>query len=620
MSGIAAIIHFNGAPADINGIEKMTAAMAYRGPDGIAALESGPAALGHCMLRSTVEALEEQQPLTNQDHSLTLVMDGFLTNWEELRAELKARRAHLRTGTDAELVLRAYEQWGTACLKHIDGEFAFLIWDERRQEAFCGRDHQGLRPLFYHRDRQRLIVASDISAIISVLPASPPMNEGFLAEMMAEQWYSRTETVWQGIQRVPPAHSLRAAQSAHELQCYWTLPLEVSIKFARESDYIAHYRDLLYDCIRRSSRSHQNIAFEVSGGLDSSSLFCLADKVHKDGRLLAPDFRGYTLIGPPGSEADELRFARAAGHQIGRELSEVPIFTPGLEWFHHQAQLDCDVPSYPSGAMHIGLERKALHDGCRVLINGLGGDQWLDGTRAYYEEQLTERDWRGLAESLRIDATQLGWMPTGRLLARAIVLAALPAFAVDCLRKQFGSISTSPFWLSGQARQELMQRRLDYETRLKTSGRWHYKEFKLNFAYNLLAFDLMNRQRERNGLESRSPMLMRSFIEFSAGTPEYLRLRGHRTKDLHRKAMLGILPDQICERQTKAEFSVAWQALEKDLIAWLRTRTTANPLASLDSAGVERLLAFESHSEIDAMPYWELWAIFAGYALIVQPN
>ena len=137
MSGIAGIIHFDGKPVEPGLIEKMTSAMAHRGPDGINHWVKGSVALGQCMLRTTPESLEEHQPLTNEDESLVLVMDGRVDNWEELRRELLGRGAVLRTRSDAELVLRAYEIWGRDCLAHIDGDFALVIWDAHKQQAFA---------------------------------------------------------------------------------------------------------------------------------------------------------------------------------------------------------------------------------------------------------------------------------------------------------------------------------------------------------------------------------------------------------------------------------------------------------------------------------------------------
>ncbi len=143
MSGIAGIIHFDGKPVEPGLIEKMTSAMAHRGPDGINHWVKGSVALGQCMLRTTPESLEEHQPLTNEDESLVLVMDGRVDNWEELRRELLGRGAVLRNRSDAELVLRAYEVWGEECPDRIIGEFVFFIWDARQRRLFGAQGCRG---------------------------------------------------------------------------------------------------------------------------------------------------------------------------------------------------------------------------------------------------------------------------------------------------------------------------------------------------------------------------------------------------------------------------------------------------------------------------------------------
>ena len=168
MSGIAGIIHYHGAPVEPGLVEKMTNAMAYRGPDGINHWVKGSVALGQCMLRTTPESLEENQPLTNEDKSLVMVMDGRVDNWEELRRELLGRGAILRNRSDAELVLRAYETWGRECLVRIDGDFALSIWDARRQIVFCARDRIGNKPFHYHWNGNTLAFASDLHPILAL--------------------------------------------------------------------------------------------------------------------------------------------------------------------------------------------------------------------------------------------------------------------------------------------------------------------------------------------------------------------------------------------------------------------------------------------------------------------
>ena len=172
MSGIAGIIQFDGQPARRDLIEKMTRAMAHRGPDGVHHFVRGSVAVGHCMLATTPENLVEKQPHSSEDEDLVLVMDGRVDNRNELRSELRARSVTLRFRTDAELVLRAYETWGEKCLSRIEGDFAIAIWDERKRQLFCARDRTGNRPFYYWRTADHYIFATDLHALLA-LPGLP---------------------------------------------------------------------------------------------------------------------------------------------------------------------------------------------------------------------------------------------------------------------------------------------------------------------------------------------------------------------------------------------------------------------------------------------------------------
>src|SRR5262252_4698116 len=208
MSGIAGVIRFDGAPVESGLVERMTGAMSHRGPDGVQHRVSGSVALGHCMLRTTAESLEEHQPLGNEDGTVVLVMDGRVDNWEELRRDLIDRGAVLRTRADAELVLRAYETWGADCLSHLEGDFALVIWDERRREALCARDRAGKKTFTYHWDGKTLAFASELHAILALPWVHAPLNEGLLAEVLADDWRSLDETFWEGVLRLPAAHRM----------------------------------------------------------------------------------------------------------------------------------------------------------------------------------------------------------------------------------------------------------------------------------------------------------------------------------------------------------------------------------------------------------------------------
>src|SRR5512140_102194 len=247
MSGIAGVIHFDGRPVEPRQVEAMTAAMHYRGPDGLSHWRRANVALGQCMLRTTPESEDEAQPLTNEDESLVLVMDGRVDNWEEVRRDLLGKRAVLRTRADAELVLRAYEVWGRDCLSRIDGDFALVIWDAHRQQAFCARDRVGNKPFHYHWDGRTLAFASDLHAILQLPWVPEVLNEGMVAEHLAIDFQSRDETLWEGVMRLIPAHFMMVGADGLKSSQYWTPDLAAKLVYSSDGEYIEHYRALFTD-------------------------------------------------------------------------------------------------------------------------------------------------------------------------------------------------------------------------------------------------------------------------------------------------------------------------------------------------------------------------------------
>lgn len=614
MSGIAAVVRFDGGEVEPGVIEAMTAAMSYRGPDGIHHWRHGPVALGHCMMRTTAESLEETQPLSNEDDSITLVFDGYLSNWEELRTALLERGARLRTRSDAELILRAYECWGEECPKHIDGEYAFLVWDERRREVYCARDHVGLRPLLYHWDGKVLVVASDVAGILAAPGVSRTLNKTVMAEFMADVWLTRDETVWANVMRLLPAHSMRAASAGPKASRYWSLPLEHTIRHGSDEDYIAHYRTMFSGCVRRASRTHLPLAFEVSGGLDSSGICSMARHLQSAGKLPAPKIKGYTLAGDPGSASDEVQYARAVGHHLQIPIREVPLFCPDFGWFSDTAARNLDMPPYPNLADMVGLGQAVVADGSRVAINGAGGDQWLDGTPHYYHELLRQRHWSELLDSFRLDTAAYGFRKT---IARSLRFGIYP-FAPNSIRSIIRELRenhnnnriNSHFWMADEFRDILHTALFKKAIKARLEPYNSYKMGKLEFPYLLHNFDQFSRQCARIGYEPRSPMLSRAFVEFSAATPERMRLRGGITKFIHRRALSGILPEAVANRSSKAEFSTVFDRHLRDLGAFcLDSRFAAQP-GPIDPAGFRRLWANHCAPDIDEHRIWELWGTY----------
>lgn len=615
MSGIAAIIRFDGGQVEPGSIEMITEALSYRGPDGIQHRALGSVALGHCMLHTTLESLEEHQPLFNEDESVALVMDGWLGNWEELRSELLSKGAHLRTRSDAELVLRAYERWGEDCPSHLEGEFAFVVWNGRRCEALCVRDHAGLRPLHYSWDGKRLIVASDIAGVLAVPGVEQRPNRGMIAEYMASEFISEDETIWCDVMRLPLASHAVFAREGTRITRYWSPQPKASIRYQRDEDYFEQYRELFAECVRRASRTHLPLACEVSGGIDSSAVFAMAHRLHKEGRLQAPSVRGYTLrFDASNRDADEIEYARAVGEYVGEEIMEVSPFFPDLPWFEERGREDRDIPPYPSGVMGLALGERAVRDGARVILSGSGGDEWLDGSPLYYAEAMAAKNWSALYRYFREDVSQVGLSLSAWWIFRFGFAQFLPPRALKLRHKVLTALGQRKpddrYWLSTELRELLQLRRAriqqdlcwrdSFRTRLGIS-RWHDDRF------NCISCNQGARNCARTGFERRSPMFSRRFIEFAFAIPERLRSRGGMNKFIHRKALAGLLPDVVANRATKAEFSLSFSRLLDEMRELFVEDLPRNGGGCLDAKGMDRL--FGSYRTA-GNSIWELWGIF----------
>ena len=608
------MFNFDGRPVARGEIEAMTAAMAYRGPDGIAHWREGPVAIGHCMLHTTAESLEEVQPLANEDASLVLAMDGHLTNWEELRTELLARGARLRTRSDAELVLRAIEVWGDDCLAHIDGEYAFVVWNARTREAWCVRDHAGLKPLHYAWDGTRLIVASDIAGVLanSNVPHRP--NRAMMAEHMANEWFSLTETLWQDVSRVQPAHWLRVSADGIGSKQHWSPPTEVTIRYARDEDYFEHYRHVLQDSIRRASRTHLPLGCEVSGGLDSSAIFCVADRLLKEGKLLAPDLKGYTYIFEPGRGPDEILFARAVAAHTGRAVREVAPFLPDLAWLSRRGHDDCDIVPYGNSAMAVNIGNAATGDGCRVVLNGEGGDEFLTGTPFHYHEDLTCGDWSAVTRSLRADVGELGVIAAARRFVRFGLGPMAPRRIRDLRNRWMVNRQSHRFagaqWMSPDLAELLKERRgqvnRDYYAAIPNVSR-RLMKMVMEEAFACFVRDFLARQSARGGYQLRSPMYARQFIEFAFSVPENLRYRGAAAKYIHAQAMVGWMPDVVVRRRDKANFMYGFERIIDDLGNYYIEQLPALHPEVFDAKGMSTLYRLYREGQGDEKPSWELW-------------
>jgi asparagine synthase (glutamine-hydrolysing) len=580
------------------------------------------------MLRTTQESLEETQPLANEDETLVLVLDGWLSNWEELRAELLAKGARLRSRADAELVLRAYEAWGKDCLARLDGDFALAVWDARKRLAFCARDRFGNKPFNYHWDGKALVFASDLGPVLDNHRVPRIANLGMVAEYLTGKFYLRDETLWARVMRLTAAHQMEVGIDGPRIAEYWKPALNKALPHSKDADYFDHYLHLFADCVRRCSRSHRAVAYEVSGGLDSSAIFCVADKLMKSATLPAPGISGFTCSFEDTSAANELNYARAVADHLGIPIHEVAPSRWPLSWFKEQANAMRDFPGFPNEAMFNGMLQHAAAAGSRVLLTGEGGDQWLEGSRTYYAEALSAGHWISLFSDFRRDAALFGLRTALRWMAQFGILRILPINYQNGLRRLVQSIRRDDhrlgfFWLKESMLNCMVKRRSKAEaTYVRQSCREGQRELYEDMYHPARdhVIERLERAAARYGIEKRHPLRCVSFAQFALDTPERLRMRGDRNRFIHVEALRDVLPKIVTERRNKAEFSVMFR--EKLVNArTLMVETIPNARADwVIREGVERLFQLYQDNPNMSGLMWLLWGLFGCYSVDLRQD
>jgi asparagine synthase (glutamine-hydrolysing) len=625
MSGIAGIIHFDGAPIEPGLIEKMTAAMSHRGPDGIRHWQNGSVALGHCMLHSTQESLEEIQPLFSDDGRYVLVMDGRLDNWEELRRRCELHGCRLRNRSDAELVMQAFRLWGIDGLRHIEGDFALVVWDKDAKKVHCVRDRMGSKPFHYYWNGKTLAFASEVKALLQ-LPWIPKVcNEAMLVDYFMAHWCTKNDTLWREIWRLPQAHRLEIDAQHFQLSQYWQPELNELLAFSSDEEYAECYRSLFVEAVRRTSRSNQTVAFEVSGGLDSSALFAVADHLQQTSKLPAPNIEAYTLFFPDNNDANELKYARAVGEHLSRKIHEITPTQPSLEWLRQWAEENCEFPPYPNASMLIGIREQARQQGCKSLLVGIGGDEWLIAGRSYYAEEIQALRWHSLAQSWAADKRDYGIAKSLWWFARFGLLPLLPQRLKTVLRKPFAQqhayADADMSWLSPAMQAIGMKRRQELHAELPKKFKQIGQRSKWHMTFsptNCFAREAEERMAAMSGLELRWPFFNLQLAQFAFASPDCIRRRGRTDKFVHRRAMKDFLPDIILKRESKADFMLTYQNYLRGMETILCHEIPLKRQYWLDK---EKLAAMYQLTQqgptVNGMPEWQLWGLFGCDAVCV---
>lgn len=556
MSGIVGIYSPEGRPVDLDLLRAMLRCIGQRGPDGEGVWTDGGVGLGHRLLHTTPESLSEQQPLLSGDGTLCLIADARVDNREELAEALRARGLVPRGDSDAALILGAYEAWGEDCPARILGDFSFALWDGRRQQLFCARDPLGIKPFYYTSDADGFRWASTEGGLHAggALPWKP--NLRLMLLWLLVRFDEQEETLDQHVYRLPAGHCLVVRAGQLRKRCYWNPTAVEEVRFRTDQEYADHFLHLFRDAVRVRLRSAGPVAAQLSGGLDSSSVVCLANRLQREDISTGPlHAHGLAHHGYP---CDEKEYMEAVATEEG-----VPTQVHEYEEERAWADLDRasdfpDVYFLPTLFLQGVVLQTARGQGARVLLTGVGGDDLMLLGPELLTDLWRECHWRTLGTRLCEESGFFGLSPRA-LFERYCLRPSVPFWFKRATRpmKRWLRGQGLPTWIEPASLGRLGVPLYLDAPKLRFSS-WNqqalYEGLAAGWAANG-ALPALEHFCSHFGLEPRHPFLDRRLVEFALALPPEQRRKGTRTKRVLRRAMRGILPERIRARTNKAEFS-----------------------------------------------------------------
>ena len=371
MSGIAGIYNFETKPIDPWQLAVLSQALAERGPDGGNELITARVAMAYRAFHTTAESRRERQPLVSV-WGHTLCWDGRLDNRDELLALFAAECDR----TDAGLVLAAYQKWGGAhFLPRIIGDFALSLWDPSTQTLLLARDPFGVRPLYYVRNSDQLVWSSTLTSLLALPGIEVEVNDEYVAGCLA-LYPELSSTPYRGINAVEPGQAITIEGDRLQMRRYWRPGERDEVCYARDEEYAEQFRHLFREAVACRLRSDRPIWSELSGGLDSSSIIFMADRIRDEEQSSAPPVKTLSFVDHPSATFFDHRFIEVVEKARGREGVRLD---GGGHWVRLASAEESFIPvpitSICVSELHDRLHQQMKAEGARVLLSGLGGDQ-----------------------------------------------------------------------------------------------------------------------------------------------------------------------------------------------------------------------------------------------------
>lgn len=546
MSSLGGIYHFSGAPVDGRLLTALGEGLIARGPDGGNQAQSGSVGMVYRAFHTCRESRLERQPVVSPQGCL-LVWDGRLDNREELLGLLSDELKNCQT--DAAIVMAAYEKWGADCLQRLIGDFALSLWDPMTRTLLLARDPFGARTLYYHLNEERIIWSSLLRPLLSLAGTRLEVDDEYIAGYLTTA--TETErTPYRGIHSVPPGGVIVIQDGRERVQKFWSPDPWHEIRYRTDAEYEEHFRQVFHEAVRCRLRVDGPVWSELSGGLDSSSIVCVADQVLERGEAQASKLETVSYVFNESTTSDERTFIHCVEEKRGSRG-------------HHLCEDDYRIladsadpvlTSIPNPLICFAERQRRLcelmrEQGVRVLLSGLAGDNLLWSV-AEASPELADLllQLKPFLLHRRIKAwSQAQKKPYWQTLWRGAVWPILS----QSLRAYCRSIWEVPGWFDPAfvARMSLRERMLGpsdvFGFRLP-SGRQQ-----ASMLLSAIPAVSAGYHTDWGWIEMSYPFLDRPLVEFCLAIPCDQKTRPGETRSLQRRALRNVLPEKIAQRKSK---------------------------------------------------------------------
>ncbi len=563
MSGFIGVFYREGSEVSPEYTSGMPLAISHRGLDSAGAWSGGPVALGHAMLWTTPESLKEVLPFADPMSGLAISCDARIDNRSELIEALGLRRSPADIA-DSQLILAAYRKWEEDCPIHLIGDFAFVIWDSRKGKMFCARDAMGVKSFYYYLSDRLFAFGSDIKAVLHSEDVPRKLNETRVLDYFANLFDDRRITFYKDVQRLPAATFLTVSRTSTRSGTYWNLDPKRELRLSSDGEYAEAFRSCFVESVRCRLRSSFPVVSTLSGGLDSSSIACVArDIYHREQNGRPLDTISLVFPGLPESireNTDERRYIDhvldLGGFQPAFVKADELSPMADVERVHsHLAE------AFFAGNLYLHWEmyRRAQSNGNRIFLDGLDGDTTVSHGFAHLADLVTSLRWKRLYSELGLIRDNLG-MGRKFVLREYCAKALCPTWGYNLWRRLHGikgDTRITAGLLSHEFKTRLrLTERVDsmlVRNRTLISSAREKHAAMIAFPLYAHALELADKCSAAFQLESRYPFFDQRMIELCLSLPGEQKLGAGWSRVVLRRAMEGILPKQIQWRPMKAD-------------------------------------------------------------------